>query len=45
MMNYERKSWQDKLTDKKNLPKILKLEKRLPCYNAVHKMGLKLAIG
>ena len=38
-MNYKRKSWQEKLTDKKGLPKILKLEKRFPCYNAVHKMG------
>jgi alkylated DNA nucleotide flippase Atl1 len=34
-----RKSWQEKLADKKGLPKILKLEKRFPCYNAVHKMG------
>jgi hypothetical protein len=27
------------LVDKKGYPKILKPEKRLPCYNAVHKMG------
>jgi len=27
------------MADKKNLPKILKLEKGFPCYNAVHKMG------
>ena len=27
------------LTEKKSLPKILKLEERFPCYNAVHKMG------
>jgi hypothetical protein len=38
-MSYKRKSWQEKLTDKKGLPKILRLEKRFPCYNAVHKMG------
>ncbi len=34
-----RKSWQDKLTDKPQFPKILTLEKRFPCYNAVHSMG------
>jgi hypothetical protein len=38
-MPYRKKSWQEKLTDKKGLPKILKLEERFPCYNAVHKMG------
>ena len=38
-MAYKKKSWQEKLADKKNLPKILKLQKRFPCYNAVHKMG------
>lgn len=38
-MASKRKSWQEKLEDKKNLPKILKLEKNFPCYNAVHKMG------
>ncbi|MGQ9641158.1 MAG: hypothetical protein ACUVUF_03415 [Candidatus Bathycorpusculaceae bacterium] len=38
-MSYRRKSWQEKLTDKKGLPKILKLERSFPCYNAVHKMG------
>lgn len=35
----KRKSWQDKLCDKAGLPKVLKLEKRFPCYNAVHKIG------
>jgi len=34
-----RKSWQEKLADKKGYPKVLKLEKRFPCYNAVHSMG------
>jgi len=38
-MPYRKKSWQDKLADKKGLPKILKLEEKFPCYNAVHKMG------
>ena len=40
-MRYDelKKSWQEKLTDKKGYPKILNLEKRFPCYNAVHKMG------
>jgi len=38
-MSSKRKSWQDKLRDKEGLPKVLKLEKRFPCYNAVHKMG------
>ncbi|MCX6664789.1 MAG: MGMT family protein [Euryarchaeota archaeon] len=37
-MSYKKKSWQDKLADKKNLPKILTLEEKFPCYNAVHKM-------
>jgi hypothetical protein len=38
-MTYKKKSWQGKLADKKNLPKVLKLQKKFPCYNAVHKMG------
>ncbi len=41
-MSYGRKSWQDKLRDKKELPKILKLEKSFPCYNAVHNMGAEV---
>lgn len=35
----KRKSWQEKLADKRGFPKVLKLEKNFPCYNAVHKMG------
>jgi alkylated DNA nucleotide flippase Atl1 len=35
-----RKTWIQKLEDKETLPKVLKLEKRFPCYNAVHKMGV-----
>ena len=34
-----RKAWRQKLEDKASLPKVLKLEERFPCYNAVHKMG------
>lgn len=34
-----KKTWQEKLVDKAGYPKILKLEKKFPCYNAVHKMG------
>jgi hypothetical protein len=41
-MSYRKKSWQEKLADKKSYPKILKLETRFPCYNAVHKMGAKV---
>ena len=37
-----RKSWQEKLKDKDSLPKVLKLEKGFPCYNAVHKMGAEV---
>lgn len=38
-MSYRKKTWQEKLADKKGFPKVLRLEKRFPCYNAVHKMG------
>jgi len=41
-MSYKKKSWQEKLAEKKGYPKILKLEKRFPCYNAVHKMGAEI---
>ncbi len=41
-MSYRRKSWQEKLADKKSFPKVLMLEKRFPCYNAVHKMGANI---
>jgi hypothetical protein len=33
------KTWIQKLEDKTNFPKVLNLEKKFPCYNAVHKMG------
>jgi len=35
-----RKTWIQKLEDKKTLPKVLKLEKRFPCYNALRKTGV-----
>jgi alkylated DNA nucleotide flippase Atl1 len=35
-----KKTWAEKLKDKENFPKILKLEKKFPCYNALHKMGV-----
>jgi hypothetical protein len=38
-MSSRKKLWQEKLRDKKCLPKILKLEERFPCYDALHKMG------
>jgi len=38
-MAYQRKSWQDKMADKENFPKILKLEARFPCYRPALKMG------
>ena len=37
-----KKTWQEKLEDKASLPKVLKLERRFPCYNAVHKMGAEV---
>ena len=38
-MTYKKKTWTQKLGDKKGLPKVMVLEERFPCYNAVHKMG------
>jgi len=40
-MVYKKKTWQDKLANKEGLPKVLKLKKSYPCYNAVHKMGVE----
>lgn len=37
-----KKSWQEKMADKENMPKILILEKNYPCYKAVHKMGAEI---
>ncbi|MEJ2448783.1 MAG: MGMT family protein [Anaerolineales bacterium] len=36
-----KKSWYQKMQDKPGYPKVLILEERFPCYNAVHKMGAK----
>lgn len=36
------KSWQQKMADKTGLPKVLKLAKSFPCYNAVRKMGVEV---
>jgi len=37
-----KKTWQEKLKDKRSLPKVLRLEKEFPCYNAVHKVGAEV---
>jgi len=34
-----KKTWVEKMRDKPGYPKILVLEEKFPCYNAVHKMG------
>lgn len=39
-MTFRKKTWREKLADKEDIPKVLKLEKRLPCFNALHKMGI-----
>jgi alkylated DNA nucleotide flippase Atl1 len=41
-MTSKKKTWQEKLADKEGLPKFLKLERRLPCFNAVHKIGAEV---
>ena len=38
-MGYRKKTWQEKWMDNDNFSKILKLEKKSPCCNAVRKMG------
>ena len=38
---YSKKTWQDKMAEKKGIPKILTLEKKFPCFNTVSKMGAK----
>ena len=37
-----KKTWQEKLKDKRSFPKVLRLEKGLPCYDSVHKMGAEV---
>jgi 6-O-methylguanine DNA methyltransferase, DNA binding domain len=41
-VTYKKKTWMQKLGDKKGLPKVMELEERFPCYNAVHKMGAEV---
>ena len=41
-MGFRRKSWQEKLRDKAGYPKVVKLERGFPCYNAVHRMGAEV---
>ena len=38
-MPYKRKTWEEKLHDRKKFPKTLKLEPNFPCYRALKKMG------
>jgi hypothetical protein len=40
-MPYKRKTWEEKLKDKKNFPKTLGLKPNFPCYRALKKMGAK----
>lgn len=40
-MASKRKTWHEKMADKGGLPKILPLEERFPCYNALHNMGVE----
>ena len=37
-----KKTWVEKVRDKTGYPKILILEDKFPCYNAVHKMGAEV---
>lgn len=39
-MGRGKKSWQEKLEDKKGFPKTLRLQRNFPCYNALHRMGV-----
>ena len=41
-MSYKRKTWEEKLIDKKGYPKVLSLEEGFPCYRALHKMGAEV---
>ena len=37
-----KKTWQEKMADKKGMPKVLVLEENFPCYRALVKMGAKV---
>ncbi len=41
-MTSRKKTWREKLADKEGFPKVLKLERRFPCFNALHKMGVEV---
>ncbi|HVO78026.1 MAG TPA: MGMT family protein [Methanomassiliicoccales archaeon] len=40
-MAYKKKTWGEKLEDRPGYPKVLKLERGFPCYNALHSMGVE----
>jgi hypothetical protein len=40
MASYK-KSWQEKMADKKGMPKVLILEENFPCYRPLAKDGSK----
>ena len=40
-MAYKKKSWTEKLYNKKNFPKILEFEQKFPCAKALEKWGAK----
>ncbi len=40
-MASKKKSWQEKMADKKGTPKILELQKNFPCYNTLAKIGAR----
>ena len=37
-----KKTWAEKMADKKNFPKILNLEAKFPCYKSLVKMGARV---
>lgn len=41
-MAAKKKTWQEKMADKEDMPKILILEKTFPCYRPLAKMGAKV---
>ncbi|MGA9117395.1 MAG: MGMT family protein [Bacteroidota bacterium] len=40
-MKSRKKTRQEKLADREVFPKIVKLERRFPCFNALHRMGVE----
>jgi len=37
-----KKTWQEKLKDRPSFPKVLRLDKGLPCYHAMHRLGAEV---